>query len=78
MRVYLSFVQQDRKWADDLTNRLGKLGFDVWNFGRDVLPGDNLGNKIGRALEEADAMIVLVTPASMKSEWVSREIEYAL
>ncbi len=37
-----------------------------------------LGKEIGKALEESQAMVVLITPNSLQSSWVHREIEYAL
>ena len=78
MKVFLSYALEDEPVATDLTRRLEKAGLNVWQTGRDVLPGDNIALRVGKALEEADAMVVLVSPASMKSFWVQREIEYAL
>ena len=33
---------------------------------------------VGRALEESEAMVVLLTPSAIGSRWVLREMEYAL
>lgn len=78
MKVFLSYALEDKTVADDLTRRLEKAGLDVWQTGRDVLPGDNAALMVGKALENADAMVVLVSPAAMKSFWVQREVEFAL
>ncbi len=51
---------------------------DVWLPEEQLLPGDNWAAKVGSVLEDADAMVVLLSPDSMKSEWVRHDIEYAL
>jgi len=50
----------------------------VWMSDTGVLPGDNIWLETGKALESSKAMVVLVSPESMRSEHVRREIEYAL
>jgi hypothetical protein len=42
------------------------------------LPGDNIWLRVGEALKKSKAMVVLVSPESMRAENVRREIEYAL
>ena len=44
----------------------------------EVLPGDNLPLKIGEALKQADAMIVVLSPEAVESNCIRHEIEYAL
>ena len=44
----------------------------------DALPGENVSAVLGRALDRADAVIVLVSPAAMKSPAVRHEIQFAL
>ncbi len=78
MRIFLSYVQADKELARKLGARLEKEGFDVWDRERDVLPGDNWALKAGEALEAADSLVVIVSPDSVNSEMVHREIQYAL
>ena len=54
------------------------MGFEIWDSAQELLPGDNWALKVGKALEESDAMIVLLSPEGVKSQWVRREIEYAV
>ena len=44
----------------------------------DVPPGNNWLRKVSQALNRCDGMIVLVSPASMTSDLVKREVEHAL
>ena len=50
----------------------------MWDTDLDVLPGDNWAAEVGRALEESEAMVVLLTADAINSPNVKREIEYAL
>ena len=78
MKIFVSYSHEDREIVKDLTAQLQAANVQVWDAGRDVNPGENLSLKIGKALEQSDAMIVLVSPKSIKSLLVQREFEYAL
>jgi TIR domain len=78
MRIFLSYAHPDKELAKKLGSRLEEQGFEVWDPARDVLPGDNIALKVGDALETSDAVVAILSPASMKSEWVKREIQFAL
>ena len=43
-----------------------------------VLPGDNWPLKLAEALNQANAMIVVLSPEAVESRWIRHEIEYAL
>jgi hypothetical protein len=77
-QVFLSYDLKDSKQARQLADKLTAAGLSVWDAARELLPGDNWALKLGKALEESDAMIVLVSPESVDSPWVRREIEYAV
>lgn len=53
-------------------------GLEAWDPDRELLPGDNWALEIAHALEESEAMVVLLTPTALDSPYVRREIEYAL
>lgn len=78
MQVFLSYAPSDEVFAKALSSQLTRRGLSVWSPGEEVLPGDNVWLRIGEALKNSRAMIVLVSPDSMRSENVRREIEYAL
>jgi hypothetical protein len=78
VRVFLSYAQSDERWAKELHARLSAAGFSVWNANLEVLPGDNWARAIAGALEQSDAMVVLVSPDALESQFVRHEIEYAL
>lgn len=78
MKVFLSYARKDSSLAGKITSALETKGFDVWNAETEVLPGDNFAEKISDALKDSDAMVVLLSPASLESNYVQWEIEYAL
>lgn len=53
-------------------------GLSVWTPDEELLLGDNPYLQIGDALAKSNAMVVLISPESMRSDNVRREIEYAL
>ena len=77
LRVFLSYADRDRPLAEVLVRDLSDAGFNVWSD-HEVLPGDNWARKVADALEESEAMVVIVSPAAAKSERVRREVEFAL
>ena len=77
-KVFLSYSSEDGEVAKKLGSRLAETGLEIWDPAESLFPGDNWALRIGRALEESDAMVVLVSPSSMKSESVRQELEYAL
>lgn len=78
MKVFISFAHNDSFLAKKVTSTLEEKGFEVWNAETEILPGDNFAEKISDALKESDAMVVLLSPESLKSNYVQWEINYAL
>ena len=77
-KVFISAPASDAHLALELTAHLEAAGVDAWNQTMQALPGANVSAELGRALDRAEAVIVLVSPAAMKSPWVRREIQFAL
>ena len=78
VRVFLSYDRADEAFAKTLFEELTKRGLSVWRDEEELLPGDNWAEQIGEALKKSRAMVVLISPESMRSKWVRHEIEYAL
>jgi len=78
MKVFLSYAVADRDVARELASRLSAAGLDVWDSDQQTVPGENVPLRIGKALANSDAMVLLLSPAALRSEWAQREWEYAL
>ena len=77
MKVFISHAFTEAKLAKRVADSLKEDGFQVWDTG-EILPGENWGNNLAQALQESEAMIVLLTPESLKSTNVIYEISYAI
>lgn len=71
-RVFLSYAREDVETARKLAGVLADAGQTVW-WDRHVHGGANFSNEIERELKEADAVMVLWSPASIASAWVQDE-----
>ena len=82
MKVFISHAYSDEPLAQKVAAILQEAGLEVWDAVREILPGDNWAQQVSNALQESEAMVVLLTPDAVRSEWVRREmrwnIEYAL
>lgn len=71
--VFLSYSRLDEEPARELFERLVAAGFRVY-FAKKVLAGgDNFSEEIRQALLDSFELWVLITPNSLKSEWVATE-----
>src|SRR5437762_1749029 len=71
-RVFLSYARDDVALAKQLAGLIAEAGHDVW-WDREIQGGSHFSNEIDKALQEATAVLVLWTPASIKSAWVQDE-----
>ena len=77
MKIFISYAERDRPYATALRKALKDSSQDIWEP-QDLQPGENWRLKSGEALAEADAVVVLLSPESVATEWVRREIEFAI
>ena len=73
-KLFISHSSQDDGFVRDLQQALGDLGQDVWIDSRELRGGDPLWPEIQKAIEEASAYAVVVSPASLQSKWVGKEL----
>jgi adenylate cyclase len=71
-RVFLSYARDDAGLAKQLASLIGDAGHHVW-WDREIQGGSHFSIEIDKALQDADAVLVLWTPASIKSAWVQDE-----
>jgi hypothetical protein len=78
MQVFISHASRDQQLARKLAGLLDEAGVQVHPGADDIEPGGNWAKQIGLALEQSDVMVVLFTPNAEQSDFVQREVEYAL
>jgi hypothetical protein len=78
-KVFLSFSQADRPWADRMQETLEAAGATVLTADRSgVGPGDLLLADLRNAVSEATVLFVLIGPRTRFSKRVDQEIECGL
>ena len=75
--IFISHSDADLALAQRVAESLKKEGLDVWEDSV-ILPGDNWADEYAKALRNSDAMVVLLTPHSIKSKKVSSNLGFAL
>jgi hypothetical protein len=71
--VFVSYSSQDQKQADNIYDAIIKAGGKVFLSGKSLNPGDDFAEKIRNQLINSRELWLLVTPNSLKSEWVLTE-----
>ena len=77
-RVFVSYNSNDRGFVEQLVSDLQANNVQVWVDQFEMRPGDSLTQKIGAAILENDYFVVVLSPNSVQSEWVQRELSAAL
>jgi hypothetical protein len=77
-RVFLSYARTDSAFATRLANQLLKQGIDVWLDVFRIQPGRSWARQIGEALDSCNALLLVLSPASVASENVEDEWNYYL
>jgi TolB-like protein/tetratricopeptide (TPR) repeat protein len=75
--VFLSYASADAEAANQVCQHLEGHGVSCWMAPRDVKPGAAYADAIVRAINEASALVLVLSASAMASEHVSREVERA-
>jgi hypothetical protein len=77
MRVFISHSAGDRSFAERLGSELSKRGFSVWTDAQ-IRPGESWPSQIKSAIDQADAVIPILSTKSAKSQWLASELSLAV
>ncbi len=73
MKLFLSHSSEDKGLARRLALDLRSASFDVWLDHWEIGVGAEIAQHVERGVDEADFVVVLLTRASVASDWVDRE-----
>lgn len=76
-KVFISYAYQDREVAQRIAEALSSRGIDVWSD-RQISVGQSFASEIATHIEDADTVLVLMSPASASSQAVSTEVALAV
>ncbi|MBI3966999.1 MAG: protein kinase [Chloroflexi bacterium] len=75
--IFISYVEEDADVVEPLARGLTDAGYSCWYYERSSLPGPSYLLQISQALVEAQAVVLVVSPAALESHQVDKEIDYA-
>ncbi len=77
--VFISYATKDgEEFAKKAYEQIKRWHFQAWIAPRDISAGEAWDTRIDEALQEAFAVVVIVTPAALTSSFVTYEWAYAL
>ena len=76
--VFISHSSQDRPVASRLAKELAELGYIVWSDAWELLAGHNIVDEVYKAITGSRFVVVLLSPNSSQSQWVTQEFTIAL
>lgn len=76
--TFFSYSREDSDFAKKLAADLKSTGASVWMDLFDIEPGTRWDDAVSKALESSPRVLVILSPASVKSENVSDEVDFAL
>ncbi|MEM9808186.1 MAG: TIR domain-containing protein, partial [Cyanobacteria bacterium P01_D01_bin.56] len=76
--VFLAYAQPDTQVMHTIRRSLRRQGLTVWSNQTDIATGDAFKRAVARGIEEADNLVYLLSPDSLKSKYCQQELNYAL
>jgi hypothetical protein len=76
--VFLSHSSKDKKFVAKLAVELTVRGIPVWYDSWEMEVGDELYDRIFNGIDESTVLILALSPASIGSKWVGKELNAAL
>lgn len=76
--VFLSHSSADTQFASSIAEEMRRHGVPVWYSRSNILGAQQWHDEIGAALNRCDWLALILSPQSVASMWVKRELLYAL
>lgn len=75
--VFVSYSHKDKKFAERLSSDLISQGIKVWLDEKGITIGDSIIDRLRNGIDQSNFLAVVLSPASIASEWVKREVDIA-
>lgn len=76
--LFISYSSKDRKFVERLARDLLAVGVRIWWDKGEMKIGDSLNKKIQEGIAKSSWLAVVLSPNSVASPWVERELSAAL
>ncbi len=75
--VFLSHSSSDQQFVSPLAEVLRRHGVPIWYSKTNIHGAQEWHDEIGAALERCDRFLLVLSPSSVDSMWVKRELQFA-
>jgi hypothetical protein len=76
--IFLSHTSTDKPFTRILAESLKNVGITVWIDEAEIKVGDSLIEKIRDGIDSVDYFGIILSPFSVKSDWVKKELDVAM
>lgn len=76
--AFLSHSSADQEFVTSVSEMMQKHGIPVWYSKTNILGAQQWHDEIGAALNRCDWFLLVLSPNSVESMWVKRELLFAL
>ncbi len=76
--LFISYSSEDKGFAEQLATNLRNLGIGIWLDKWEIKVGDSIIEKIEKGIKDNDFLGIVLSPSSVKSRWVRKELSAAL
>jgi hypothetical protein len=78
MKIFISHSSKDKWAARRISDELRKSGAETFLDEKDIKTGQSIDSEIKKHLKNCDDFLIIISPASLKSEWVLIELGGAI
>lgn len=78
MPVFISYAHADKTFVDKLAANLVRHNAHVWLDRWELNVGESILNHVQKAIQESDALLIVLSIASVASEWCKKELNAGL
>jgi hypothetical protein len=75
--IFISYSHADSAFVDRLTRQFETDALKYWRDEKDILVGEVIDRAISEGIQRGSMFLVVLTPSSVLSPWVRREIDEA-
>ena len=72
--LFISHIEEDENLAQRIAEYVEKRGYRAWYYERDSVPGVSYLIQTGQAIENAGAVLLIVSPVALGSYQITKEI----
>jgi len=78
MTIFISYSHEDAKAVNELAAHMVKRNAQVWVDTWELNVGDSIIQRVQEAITDSDALLVVLSKASVESEWCKKELSAGL